>query len=138
MKDSVVKKVWVTTTKKVNANQLSTNINRALWSLIILVTLLIVFSSVYFSFFTGSPSWTAILITIGLVLILSMIRYTNQGNKCWQFLLDAKLEMGKVIWPTRQETINSVLIVLVIVILSSVIIYLIGLSFMYFIQKFLG
>lgn len=138
MKDSVVKKVWVTTTKKVNANQLSTNINRALWSLIVLVTSLIVFSSVYFSFFTGSPSWTAILITIGLVLILSMIRYTNQGNKCWQFLLDAKLEMGKVIWPTRQETINSVLIVLVIVILSSVIIYLIGLSFMYFIQKFLG
>ena len=77
-------------------------------------------------------------IIVGIVALLVIARFTNQGMKGWNFLLDARLEMRKVVWPTRQETINSTIIVLVIVVIASLLIYFVGLLFMHLIQWILN
>ncbi|WP_100550948.1 preprotein translocase subunit SecE [Caedibacter taeniospiralis] len=138
MKDSVTKKVWTTTTKKADAREIATSANKLLWLLMLVIAVLVVFSSMYFSLFTQSSALMAVLIIVGLVVLLVLAKQTNQGAKGWQFLLEARLEMRKVVWPTRQETINSTLVVLAIVAVASVIIYFVGLLFMYLIQAILS
>ncbi|WP_395946124.1 preprotein translocase subunit SecE [Caedibacter taeniospiralis] len=138
MKDSVTKKVWTTTIKKADAREIATSANKLLWLLMLVIAVLVVFSSMYFSLFTQSSALMAVLIIVGLVVLLVLAKQTNQGAKGWQFLLEARLEMRKVVWPTRQETINSTLVVLAIVAVASVIIYFVGLLFMYLIQAILS
>ena len=138
MKDSVTKKVWTTTTKKADVRQISSANNKMLWLLMMVFAAVIVFSSMYFSLFTESSALMAALIIVGVVVLLVIAKQTNQGVKGWQFLLEARLEMRKVVWPTRQETINSTLIVLAIVAVASVIIYFVGLLFMHLIQTILS
>ena len=138
MKDSVTKKVWTTTTKKAQMHQVSNGANKLLWLLMIVIVALVVFSSMYFPLFTDSSALMAVLIIIGLVVLLVLAKQTNQGAKGWEFVLESRLEMRKVVWPTRQETINSTLIVLAIVAVASVIIYFVGVLFMHLIQAILS
>lgn len=59
---------------------------------------------------------------------------TDKGRKALSFLRDARVELRKVVWPTRQETIQTTLIVAVMVIvvafflwgIDSVLLWLIG------------
>lgn len=71
----------------------------------------------------------AALIILGVLAMLFIARFTNQGTKSWQFILDARLEIRRVSWPTRQETIYLTLIILVIVVVTSLFIYFLGLLF---------
>ncbi|WP_116963557.1 preprotein translocase subunit SecE [Fastidiosibacter lacustris] len=138
MKDPVTKKVWTTTTKKAGLREISSTANKLLWLIMIVIAAIIVFSSMYFSLFKDSSALMAVLIIVGIVVLLVIAKQTNQGAKGWQFLLEARLEMRKVVWPTRQETINSTLVVLVIVAIASIIIYFVGLLFMRLIQTVLS
>lgn len=138
MKDSVTKKVWITTTKKADARQISRINNKVLWFSMLLFAALIIFSSMYFSLFSESPPLMAVLIIVGVLILLVIGKHTNQGIQGWNFLLEARLEMRKVVWPTRQETIHSTLIVLAIIAVASVIIYFVGLLFMHLIQAILS
>jgi len=44
-------------------------------------------------------------------------------KKIQQFIEDVKIEMGKVVWPTHNELVNSTLIVVVVSILFTVFIF---------------
>lgn len=48
---------------------------------------------------------------------------TDQGRTLWAFIQDAQIEVRKVVWPTRQETVNTTLIVIVVVIFFSLILF---------------
>ncbi|MBK2125566.1 preprotein translocase subunit SecE [Fangia hongkongensis] len=139
MKSTGNKKVWTTTTtKKVETKTVAGGLNKLLWLAVIVVGAIVVFASMYFPIFKNSSPLMAAFIIVGIVVMLAIARFTNQGAKGWQFVLDARLEMRKVVWPTRQETINSTLIVLAIVIVASLIIYFVGLLFMHLIQWILS
>jgi preprotein translocase subunit SecE len=53
-------------------------------------------------------------IIAGLV-ILSIISSTTSGKRFWQFAQEARIELRKVVWPTRQETIHATLVIVVVV-----------------------
>ena len=66
--------------------------------------------------------WLVILaISAGLVLM------TTPGMQLIQFFKDAKLEIRKVVWPTRPETIQATLMVLVAVVVMSILLWVIDL-----------
>lgn len=44
---------------------------------------------------------------------------TSQGRKGVQFLTEARIELRKVVWPSKQETGQATLLVLVMVVISS-------------------
>ena len=48
---------------------------------------------------------------------------TEPGRKLWDFLQEAQVEVGKVVWPTRQETIQTTLLVIGVVILAALILW---------------
>jgi preprotein translocase subunit SecE len=65
---------------------------------------------------------------VGLVAVAVVavgIGYTTApGRRLWRFFQDARTELRKVVWPTRRETLQTTLIVLVVVALVGVFLWL--------------
>jgi preprotein translocase subunit SecE len=48
----------------------------------------------------------------------------------WQFAGDARTEVRKVVWPTRQETMQTTLVVIVMVLILGIILWLFDMMLM--------
>jgi preprotein translocase subunit SecE len=46
---------------------------------------------------------------------------TEKGRALWAFIQDAQVEVRKVVWPTRQETLQTTAIVIIAVIVFAII-----------------
>ncbi len=57
------------------------------------------------------------------ILVLSIAAFTRQGYRARGFLQEAKVELRKVVWPTRQETLQTTLIVAVIVVVMGLLLW---------------
>jgi len=62
-----------------------------------------------------------ILGVIGVAIFISMTTY--KGRIAWSFLKDARIEVRKVVWPTRQETLQTTLIVVIMVVIVGLILW---------------
>jgi preprotein translocase subunit SecE len=51
-----------------------------------------------------------------LCVMLLIVAQTDKGQKLWVFAREARMELRKVIWPTRQETIRTTLVVVAVVV----------------------
>jgi len=58
---------------------------------------------------------------LGLLLIavmaVGLFLTTGQGKKIWLFILESKQEVRKVVWPTREETVRTTLLVFAMVVI---------------------
>jgi preprotein translocase subunit SecE len=65
---------------------------------------------------------------LGLVVIvlmaLGMVLTTDLGRNVWSFVLESKLEVRKVVWPTREETMRTTLLVFAMVFIVGLILWL--------------
>jgi preprotein translocase subunit SecE len=72
--------------------------------------------------------FSILLRVIGLLLVMgaavAVAFQTSPGRALWQFALDARMEVRKVVWPTRQETLQTTLIVIVMVLIVGIILWL--------------
>ena len=58
------------------------------------------------------PPWERwIAVVAGLVLAVAVLAWSQYGRGFWQFMLDSRVELRKVVWPTRQETGMTTLVV---------------------------
>ncbi len=61
------------------------------------------------------------------------------GQNAWTFAKDARAEFRKIVWPTRKETVQSTLIVIVMVILIGLFLWMLDtISFWMIYDMFLG
>ena len=56
-----------------------------------------------------------------------MFAFSPYGRNFWQFVLESRVELRKVFWPSRQETFTTTLVVLVFVAVASVFFWLLDL-----------
>jgi preprotein translocase subunit SecE len=71
-----------------------------------------------------SPLYRALGI-VALAIVAAFVGLqTEQGRAFNQLRKDAFVEMRKVVWPTRQETVQTTLIVLVFVVIVALILFL--------------
>ena len=65
---------------------------------------------------------------LGLVVIvlmaLGMMLTTDLGRTVWSFVLESKQEVRKVVWPTREETMRTTLLVFAMVFIVGLILWL--------------
>ena len=65
---------------------------------------------------------------IGLVVLMAgvvgLMFTTAIGKDTWQFMLESKQEVRKVVWPTREETMRTTLLVVAIVAVVGLILWL--------------
>jgi preprotein translocase subunit SecE len=62
-----------------------------------------------------------ILVATGVAAWIGL--QTEPGRNLWNFLQDAQVEVRKVVWPTRQETAQTTLLVIAVVILAALILW---------------
>ncbi|WP_295445064.1 preprotein translocase subunit SecE [uncultured Thiodictyon sp.] len=80
-----------------------------------------------FAFYYFAP-WSALLRVLGLLVIagaaVAIALQTEPGRALWQFIADARMEVRKVVWPTRQETIQTTLVVMAMVVVVGLVLWL--------------
>lgn len=58
-----------------------------------------------------------------LAVALGVAYFTTQGQQAWAFIGGARAELRKVVWPTRQETMQTSLVVIVMVIVTALVLW---------------
>jgi preprotein translocase subunit SecE len=65
---------------------------------------------------------------LGLVVVVLMalgtMLTTDLGRAVWSFMLESKQEVRKVVWPTREETMRTTLLVFAMVFIVGLILWL--------------
>lgn len=73
-----------------------------------------------------------LLRVIGMLAVAGIaffiVSITDLGRRSLGFVKDARVEVRKVVWPTRQETLQTTLAVLVMVVLVAIMLWLIDLA----------
>jgi preprotein translocase subunit SecE len=78
-----------------------------------------------FYYFSESPLLYRVLGLVAVVLIVvGMILTTGMGQNVWGFILESKQEVRKVVWPTRDETLRTTLLVFAMVIIVGFVLWL--------------
>jgi preprotein translocase subunit SecE len=133
-------KVWISgATKATEVEKISKSSNIFLWLASAAIIILGVAVTMYSDALGASySSYNTSLAVVVVLLALVVARFTNQGRRFWAFFQASKLELAKVVWPTRKETMTITAMVIVVVIVFALIISLFGVIFENFIQYFLG
>jgi len=78
--------------------------------------------------FAAQPVWLRWLsVAAGVALALVVFASSRQGRDFWQFMLDSRVELRKIVWPSRVETGQTTLIVFGFVIIAGVFFWLLDL-----------
>jgi preprotein translocase subunit SecE len=98
---------------------------------LVLAGLVLVAGIVAYSFFGNDgniPSSVRLLgVLAALVVSLAISAFTALGRRVRNFIAESQFEMRKVVWPTRDETLKTTGIIIVVVIVLSLLLGLIDL-----------
>jgi preprotein translocase subunit SecE len=74
-------------------------------------------------------SWVAMF--GGFLLGIVVFAFSQYGRNFWQFVLESRIELRKVFWPSRQETFTTTMVVLVFVVIASIFFWILDLLLAY-------
>ncbi len=87
----------------------------------LVVVVLMLAAGVYgFYSFADQPLWVrlaGLLVVIGAAVFVAL--QTAVGRTVWQFAADARTEVRKVVWPSRQETLQTLLMIIIAVLITA-------------------
>jgi preprotein translocase subunit SecE len=63
-----------------------------------------------------------ILAAVGIAVGIAL--QTEKGRQIWVFTQEAQIEVRKVVWPTREETLQTTLIVILMVVFIAIFLWL--------------
>jgi preprotein translocase subunit SecE len=82
----------------------------------------------HFAAYSALLRVVGLLVTAGIAAAIAL--QTAQGRRLWEFAGDARTEVRKVVWPTRQETVQTTLVVIVMVLILGIILWLFDMMLM--------
>jgi len=92
------------------------------WSVVAVLVAVGVYANSYFA------AESILYRTIGLLVLAAVAIWlavkTEKGSAFLTLCLDARSEIRKVVWPTRQETTQTTMIVLVVVVIVALLLWL--------------
>ena len=96
----------------------------------LVLALLVLVGGVFAYYWFGDAPTAArvlgVLASIGAAL--GIAAFTAQGRAAREYISESHFELRKVVWPTRQETIQTTLVILVVVVILSIILWLIDMA----------
>lgn len=83
--------------------------------------------------------WVRIgVIVAGVVVALFLLYLTTQGKNFIRLLKESRIELRRVIWPTKQETMTSSWQVLVVIIITAILLWIFDTIFNLLMQLIIG
>ena len=77
-----------------------------------------------------------VLVALGIAVFVGL--QSAQGQSLWRFVHAARAELRRVVWPTREETIQTTIAVLVFALIMGVFFWLLDLGLLYATSKITG
>ena len=72
------------------------------------------------------------------MVALGLLYATHQGKGFVRLLQDARIELRRVTWPTKQETLTTSWHVLVVVIVAAILLWCFDFGFNWFVKLMIG
>lgn len=105
----------------VQTKEMTPRLNGLKWFVIIVLLVAGIGANYYFN---KTP---AAILAIGWIILACVVAgiaaLTSQGKVAIDFAKEARIELRKVVWPTRQETVHTTMIVIAIVMIVSLILW---------------
>ncbi len=104
------------------------------------VVLLLIAGIIANYFYSKIAAW-GIRASFGIVLaivVLAIASQTAKGYKAWTFVRSARSELRKVVWPSRQEAVQTTMIVVVMVVVTALVLWGIDAFFMWAVSWLTG
>lgn len=96
-------------------------LNPVLWILVIALIAAGIYGNTYFG---GESLLYRVLGMLAVAIVAAMVALqTTQGKAFWLLLKGARTEIRKVVWPTRQETVQTTMIVSLVVIVAGLLLW---------------
>jgi preprotein translocase subunit SecE len=78
----------------------------------------------YYYFANSAVLLRAFGVIVAVAAGIGVVFTSFQGQVLWKFIQGARVELRKVVWPTREETIQTTLVVLVFALIGGVFFWL--------------
>ena len=84
----------------------------------------------------GFNALTKVLVTLVVFAVAVMVFVkSNQGDRFVHFLKETRIELRKVVWPTREETIKTTGIIMVAVVIVAIFLWIVDAFFTWGVQS---
>ncbi|MDA9357406.1 preprotein translocase subunit SecE [Candidatus Thioglobus sp.] len=106
------------------------------WKTILAILIVVAGLALYYVNPLGFNGLTKVLITL-VVFALAIIVFikSDRGDQFIHFLKETRIELRKVVWPTRQETIKTTGIIMVAVIIIAIFLWIVDAFFTWGVQS---
>lgn len=92
----------------------------------------------YYYFADGSVLLRAVGVIVALAAAAAVGMTSAQGQVLWKFIQGSRVELRKVVWPTREETIQTTLVVLLFALIGGVFFWLLDLFLLFLTSRITG
>ena len=92
----------------------------------------------YYYFASSAVLLRAFGVIVALGAALGVLYTSFQGQQLWKFIQGSRVELRKVVWPTREETIQTTLVVLIFALIGGVFFGLLDLLLLFVTSRITG
>ena len=92
----------------------------------------------YYWFGTWATPLRGLLVAAGFVAALAVFTQTAAGRVMLGFMEEARFELRKVVWPSREQSIRTTGVIIVVIVIMSIVLSLIDFVIGTVIGKLLG
>ena len=106
------------------------------WKTILAIAILIAALALYYVNPLNFNTLTKVLITLlWFVIAGAVFIKSTQGDRFLHFLRETRIELRKVVWPTREETVKTTGIVMIAVVVVAIFLWIIDAFFTWGVQS---
>ncbi len=77
-------------------------------------------------------------LSVAMGIAIAIAFKTDRGQQLWGFFREAQIEVRKVVWPRRDETVKATLLVLSMVVVVAIFLWLLDLLLGWIVQTLTG
>lgn len=112
----------------------------AMDSVKLVASLLVLVAGIWGFYHFGEES--VLLRVLGLLVLLALsvgiALQTQMGRGIWSFATESRVEVRKVVWPTRQETLQTTLVVFIMVFILGLFLWLVDMLLAFVLKSITG
>ena len=92
----------------------------------------------FYYFSEVSFLYRVLALVADIILALILLLMTDAGKRFWGFMLESKQEVRRVVWPSRQETMQTTLMVFAMVFIVGLILWLLDMFLFWGVRMLTG
>ena len=79
-----------------------------------------------------------LMVLVGAGIGIALAMTSTQGQRLWHFIQGSRVEIRKVVWPTKQETTQTAIAVFVFTLIMAVFFWLLDSGLLWLTRRFVG